>query len=84
VLASADNMKLQITNVERSVSEEELKKLFEAYGQVSECTIVLDKTTGKSKGFGFVTMDHEPSAREAVAGLNGRVVNEMKIKVKRL
>jgi len=49
-------MKLLIRNLSRSTTEEELKALFEAYGRVQSCDLVLDKTTGDSKGFAFVEM----------------------------
>jgi len=49
-------MKLLIRNLSRSTTEEELKALFEEYGRVQSCDLVLDKTTGDSKGFAFVEM----------------------------
>jgi RNA recognition motif-containing protein len=49
-------MKLLIRNLSRSTTEEELKVLFEEYGTVQSCDLVLDKTTASSKGFAFVEM----------------------------
>lgn len=75
-------MKLQITDIARDLSEEDLKKLFEKYAPILECTLVLDKDTGKSKGFGFVTLESEALALKAIQVLNGRMVQGKKIKVK--
>jgi len=75
-------VKLQITNIDRNLSEEDFKKLFEKFGPLEECVLVMDKDTGKSKGFGFVVITKEASAKKAVEMLNGRAVNRMKIKVK--
>ena len=59
-----------------------LKKLFEKFGNVEECTLVLDKVTGKSKGFGFVKMTNEASVKKAIESINGQTINKVKIKVK--
>ena len=56
-------MKILVRSLERTVTEEELLKLFQEYGTVESCNLVLDAATGKSKGFAFVEMPH---AREAV------------------
>ena len=63
-------MKLLIRNLSRSTTEEELKVLFEEYGTVQSCDLVLDKTTGDSKGFAFVQM---PKSGEAKADQHPRV-----------
>jgi RNA recognition motif-containing protein len=75
-------VKIQITNIARDLSEDDLKKLFEKFGPVLECTLVLDQVTGKSKGFGFVTMGNDDVTDKAVKFINGRMVNGQKIKVK--
>ncbi len=49
-------MKLLVRNLARSTTEEELRALFEKCGKVQSCTLVLDKKSGLSKGFGFVEM----------------------------
>lgn len=54
-----------------SLEESELKGYFEEYGEVSSVKIITDKFTGKSKGFGFVEMPDEDSARQAIQDLNG-------------
>ncbi|MCF9045513.1 RNA recognition motif domain-containing protein [Acinetobacter nectaris] len=75
-------MKILVRNLERSIDEQELKELFAPYGEVDSCTIVLDQTTGKSKGFGFVEMPHGREAVKAIKGLNTLKVKGLGIRVK--
>ena len=63
-------MKILVRNLERTVTEPELLKLFQGFGTVESCTLVLDAATGKSKGFAFVEMPHAREAIKAVKGLN--------------
>ena len=53
------------------LKEEELKKLFEQYGEVISVKIIIDKITRQNKGFGFVGMPNETEANAAIEGLNG-------------
>jgi RNA recognition motif-containing protein len=64
-------MKLLIRNLARTTSESELKNLFETYGKVQSCTLVMDSKTGLSKGFGFVEMPKPGEAKAAMKNLNG-------------
>jgi RNA recognition motif-containing protein len=75
-------MKIIIRNLSRETTEPQLKALFEEYGQVTSCDLVLDKTTGKSKGFGFAEMPIDKDARYAIKKLNDRNVNNTRIRVK--
>jgi len=75
-------MKLLIRNLARTTTEEELRLLFEAHGTVKTCTLVTDKTTGKSKGFGFVEMTGPGESRAAMKKLNGKDVAGNRIRVK--
>jgi RNA recognition motif-containing protein len=75
-------VKLQITNLPRNLTEEQLKKLFEPFGPVVECTLVMDAVTAKSKGFGFVTLPNPTAAEKAVERHHETLVNGQKIKVK--
>lgn len=70
-------------NLSRETTEAELLTLFEAYGNVQYCTLVMDKVTGKSKGFGFVEMPHAGEARAAIKGLNYRDIDGNRIRVKK-
>jgi RNA recognition motif-containing protein len=76
-------MKLLVRNLPRSTSEAELRELFESYGTVQSCTLVIDKESGSSKGFGFAEMPKPGEAKAAMKGLNGRLVNDQKIRVKK-
>lgn len=76
-------MKLLIRNLDRNTSETELKTLFEGYGMVQSCNVVIDKATGLSKGFGFVEMPKPGEAKAAVISLNGYQLGTSKIRVKK-
>ena len=65
-------MKLYVGNMSFDSSEAELRKAFEAYGQVDSVTIIMDRDTGRPKGFGFVEMSNEAEAKKAIEGLNGK------------
>lgn len=76
-------MKLIILNLARSTTKEELKALFEEYGAVQSCDLVLDKATGKSKGFGFVEMPKPREAMFAIKSLNNKKIGSNIIRVKK-
>ena len=76
-------MKLLVRNLARSTTEAEIREMFEAYGKVQSCTLVMDKATGDSKGFGFVEMPKAGEAKVAVKSLNGGDVAGNKIRVKK-
>lgn len=60
-----------VGNLSFNTSEDELRKLFEAYGQVDRVSILTDRETGRSRGFGFVEMTNGEEGEKAIAGLNG-------------
>ncbi len=64
-------MNIYVGNLPFNTSEEDLRQIFAAYGQVDSAAIIKDKMTGRSRGFGFVEMANDAEAREAIAGLNG-------------
>jgi RNA recognition motif-containing protein len=76
-------MKIMMRNLSRDTTEAELLTLFKAYGNVQYCKLVMDKVTGKSKGFGFVEMPHAGEARAAIKGLNYRDIDGNRIRVKK-
>ena len=76
-------MKLLIRNLARVTTQPELLALFETYGAVQSCNIVLDKETGTSKGFAFVEMPKPGDAKAAMKNLNGTEVDGKKIRVKK-
>ena len=76
-------MKLIILNLARSTTKEEIKVLFEEYGAVQSCDLVLDKVTGDSKGFAFVEMPKPGEARFAIKSLNNRKIANNTIRVRK-
>jgi len=76
-------MKLLVRNLARATTEAELRDMFEDYGLVQSCKLVLDKATGKSKGFGFVEMPRPGEAKAAMKSLNGKDISGNKIRVKK-
>jgi RNA recognition motif-containing protein len=75
-------MKLIVLNLPRSLSETDLVNLFETYGTITACNLVMDEETAASKGFGFVEMAHSEEAEKAVEELHGRKIDGRKIRVK--
>jgi len=75
-------MKLLVRNLTRTTTEQEIRVLFSAHGSVTECNLVLDQATGKSKGFGFVIMPDEVEAKAALSALHETRVAKNKIRVK--
>ncbi|MCF8222360.1 MAG: RNA-binding protein [Bacteroidales bacterium] len=74
-------MNIYVGNLDYKVNEEELQELFEEYGSVSSSKIIMDKFSGRSKGFGFVEMDSDDEANEAITNLDGTVMNDREITV---
>jgi len=60
-----------VGNLDFNTSEDELRKLFEPHGQVDRITILTDRDTGRSRGFGFVEMTNPEEGDKAIAALNG-------------
>ncbi len=75
-------MKLMALNLPRNFTENDLAKLFKAYGNIKGCSLVMDSKTGKSKGFGFVDMALDHEGEEAIKALHGSKVGSDKIRVK--
>ncbi len=74
-------MNIYVGNLPFNMGEEDLKEIFEEYGEVSSVKIVSDKFTGRSKGFGFVEMDNDSEATNAIKELNNAEVSGRNIKV---
>jgi RNA recognition motif-containing protein len=75
-------MKILVRNLSRETTQTELLALFQAYGDVQYCNLVMDKVTGKTKGFGFVEMPRAGEARAAIKSLNYQDVDGNRIRVK--
>lgn len=67
-----DNTKLFVGGISWNLKEEDLKNAFAEIGEVVEAVIITDRATGRSKGFGFVTMKTAEEAQNAIAELNGK------------
>jgi RNA recognition motif-containing protein len=65
-------MNIYVGNLAFAITDDELRQAFEAYGKVDTATIIKDKYSGQSKGFGFVEMPSGDEARAAIEGLNGK------------
>lgn len=63
--------KIYVGNFSFNMTEPDLRSLFEPYGSVESVTLVTDRETGRSRGFGFVAMTNDEEAEKAMAGLNG-------------
>lgn len=74
-------MNIYVGNLAYSVTEEDLKKAFEAFGKVDRVSIITDKFSGQSKGFGFVEMSGDKDAEQAIKALNGTDLKGRNIKV---
>jgi cold-inducible RNA-binding protein len=68
-------MKLYVGNLSFETTENDLQDLFEQHGQVSEVSLMMDRMTGKSRGFAFVTMNDKAQADAALSALNGKELN---------
>ncbi|HVR97215.1 MAG TPA: RNA-binding protein [Thermoanaerobaculia bacterium] len=72
---------LYVGNLSYRMTEDQLRETFEEFGQVTSCTIIKDKMTGQSKGFGFLEMPDRSEAEAAINGLNGREIQGRKLNV---
>ena len=67
-------MNIYVGNLSYSTSEQQLKELFDAHGEVTSCNLITDRYTGQPKGFGFVEMPQQDQAQAAISALNGTEV----------
>ncbi|HST79405.1 MAG TPA: RNA-binding protein [Verrucomicrobiae bacterium] len=67
-------MKLFVGNFTFSTTEDDLRALFQPYGTIDSISVVTDRTTGRSRGFGFVEMPDRGQAEKAIEALNGKEV----------
>ncbi len=66
---------IYVGNLSYNTTEEKLRELFEAHGQVDRASLAVDRSTGRARGFGFVEMPNDNEARAAIDGLNEMDVN---------
>ncbi len=65
-------MNIFVGNLSRETADADLRQAFEAFGAVSKATVITDKFTSESKGFGFVEMDNKTEAEAAISGMMGK------------
>jgi RNA recognition motif-containing protein len=75
------NKKLYVGNLPYSVTDQDLRTLFEQAGVVADAAVIMDRETGRSKGFGFVEMDTPEDATKAITQFNGHTINNRQIQV---
>ncbi|MCX6749786.1 MAG: RNA-binding protein [Candidatus Pacearchaeota archaeon] len=74
-------MKVYVGNLPFSVDDEKLREIFAKFGDIEEATIIKDKFSGRSKGFGFVTFTDDAAAKKAIEELNDKDVEGRNLKV---
>jgi len=74
-------MRLYVGNLAFSTTNDELKAAFEAFGAVESATVIMDRDTGRSKGFGFVDMGNDEEAKAAIEGLDGKPISGRNVRV---
>jgi len=67
-----DEMNIYVGNLSRDVTEEDLRQAFQSFGQVTSVSIIKDKSSGESRGFGFLEMPNKTEAQKAIVDLNGK------------
>ena len=74
-------MNIYVGNLSRDVTEEDLRQTFEAFGKVETVSLIKDKFSGESRGFGFVEMPAKAEAQSAITGANGKELKGRPLKV---
>ncbi len=74
-------MNIYVGNLSGKISEEDLRQAFEAFGKVASVTIIKDKFSGESRGFGFVEIPAKAEAQSAITGLEGKELKGQTLKV---
>lgn len=74
-------MNIYVGNLSYSVTEEDLRTAFSAFGRVASVSIIKDKFSGQSKGFGFIEMPSKEEAQAAISGMNGKSLKDRTLNV---
>jgi len=74
-------MNIYVGNLSNDATEADLRQAFEAFGQVSSATVIKDRFSGESRGFGFVEMPSKDEAQAALSGLNGQDLKGRSLKI---
>jgi cold-inducible RNA-binding protein len=73
--------KMYVGNLSYSANEDELRRIFEEYGTVVSAQVIMDRETGRSKGFAFVEMSSDQEAQSAISALDGKEIGGRVLKV---
>ena len=74
-------VKIYVGNLSFSITSDKLKELFSEFGEITEATVISDKFSGRSKGFGFVSFANEEDAKKAIDAMNEKEIEGRAIKV---
>ncbi len=74
-------MNIYVGNLPYSATDVDLQEIFSAHGAVGKASVIMDRETGRSKGFGFVEMDDNGEAQNAIKALDGSSLNNRNLKV---
>ncbi len=74
-------MNIYVANLSQKVQDDDLKEIFEEYGEVTSCKVIKDRFTGDSRGFGFVEMPNESEGTQAIDELDGAELDGKYLKV---
>ena len=74
-------MNIYVGNLSSDVGEDDLRQAFEAFGEVTSVSVIKDKFSGESRGFGFVEMSSKDEAKSAIEALNGKELKGQNLKV---
>lgn len=74
-------MKIYVGNLSYSTSEEDVRAAFSPFGTIDSADVIIDRNTGRSKGFGFVEMSNDDEAKAAIEGLNGKELDGRSLNV---
>jgi len=74
-------MKIYVGNLPFSIDDNALKELFAPYGEIAEATLIKDKFSNRSKGFGFVTIQDDEAGKKAIAEMNEKEIEGRNLKV---
>jgi cold-inducible RNA-binding protein len=75
--------KVYVGNLSYNTTEDALRSLFAEYGEITSINMIIDRDTGRPKGFAFVEMATEEAAMAAIGALNGRSIDDREIKVEK-
>lgn len=75
------DMNIYVGNLPYGTTDEDIKSLFNEFGEVSSVNIIKDRMTGNSKGFGFVEMENDDEGQKAIEGVNGKELQGRSLKV---